>query len=332
VDNFSSLSASTELRAGIESDIFDINWGTVDSARVSEDGAGGVLFVKRKGGAMVCVKGSMSSLTEVYATQMALMVNISVPRVRVLTSSMTEMNEFLRNAKKMNQRCGRSSRIFQKTHLLIMEYVSGRPPWGWKRVEMDSLLSPVTDEGKSRLRELGRLMALDVTCNNQDRFPLIWNNNGNIDNVLLQSDDGGLVVGIDNQAVFLKPEYDTYAKYMKKVKDLVAWLVNSPKEEFPGMAKVRDQYELFTKYRIPQEGGIQMQIGVMEGILRFAALESEDFSSLCDKLCSWDTVLEKQKDTVRVAFLNDVVTIYKDNSEKLLDSLDLFENTKPYIN
>lgn len=43
---------------------------------------------------------------------------------------------------------------------------------------IQTLLNPKTDQGVMRLRELGRLMSLDVIVNNFDRFPLIWNNDG----------------------------------------------------------------------------------------------------------------------------------------------------------
>ena len=52
-------------------------------------------------------------------------------------------------------------------------------------------------------------------------------------------EEDGLVVGIDNQAVFLNDKFDTYEKYMEKVRGLVGFLASTPTEEFAGMTKVR---------------------------------------------------------------------------------------------
>ena len=90
-------------------------------------------------------------------------------------------------------------------------------------------------------------MALDVTVNNLDRFPLIWNNSGNIANVLfqLEKESEGLVVGIDNECVCIKKKFDQFGKYLEKVKRLVHHLINTPKEEFSGMTTVRFSKILF---------------------------------------------------------------------------------------
>ena len=50
-----------------------------------------------------------------------------------------------------------------------------------------------------RLRELARLCLLDVVINNLDRLPVLWDNAGNLNNLMLGPDG---LVGID-QAVAL---------------------------------------------------------------------------------------------------------------------------------
>jgi hypothetical protein len=83
-------------------------------------------------------------------------------------------------------------------------------------------------------------MSLDVVTNNFDRFPLIWHNNGNIGNVIIQSQaTDGRIVGIDNNCICIKKEYDTYTRYIQKVTELVDHLVKSPLTEFEGMSRVR---------------------------------------------------------------------------------------------
>ena len=77
VENFSSLTASAEIMEGqVESDIFDTDWKTMKSCRISDEGSGGVMFVTRKNESIVCVKGGIGVLAEVFTTQLALRANI----------------------------------------------------------------------------------------------------------------------------------------------------------------------------------------------------------------------------------------------------------------
>jgi hypothetical protein len=43
-------------------------------------------------------------------------------------------------------------------------------------------------EGRDRLIRLGIILAADVFINNIDRYPLLWNNNGNSDNLVVKFD------------------------------------------------------------------------------------------------------------------------------------------------
>lgn len=51
-------------------------------------------------------------------------------------------------------------------------------------------------ECNKRLREVGKLVALDILCNNWDRIPLLWPNEGNVHNIFFDPREG--VFGIDN--------------------------------------------------------------------------------------------------------------------------------------
>jgi hypothetical protein len=46
------------------------------NAKISEEGSGGVCFVKRNDGGIVCLKGAMGIFPEVFTTQLALKMNI----------------------------------------------------------------------------------------------------------------------------------------------------------------------------------------------------------------------------------------------------------------
>lgn len=92
-----------------------------------------------------------------------------------------------------------SLRIPRRPVVLVMEFVEGttlerlKPDLAEKYFSVKSPLSgPI-------LRQVGRIMALDVVCNNWDRIPLIHDNSGNFGNIMLQTHvEEGFLVAIDN--------------------------------------------------------------------------------------------------------------------------------------
>lgn len=75
--------------------------------------------------------------------------------------------------------------------------------------------------GAKVLKEIGRLVALDVITNNSDRLPLVWPNQGNISNVMF-AERGPTVISIDAKIIPIdsdkrKDLYDVYAKRVCEV-------------------------------------------------------------------------------------------------------------------
>lgn len=80
------------------------------------------------------------------------------------------------------------------THVLLKGFLPGSTlgDLGLERaVEIfGSGQGSLSDNGRRRLREIGRILSLDVLCNNGDRFPLIWDNRGNPGNVMMARGPG----------------------------------------------------------------------------------------------------------------------------------------------
>jgi hypothetical protein len=74
-----------------------------------------------------------------------------------------------------------------------------------------------------------------------------------------------------------------------------------------------------------------MQVGVLEGMVRFSCLSHEDLDFLRKKLISWDPVLENEQNSVDISFLDNIIQIFRERREELLASLEHFENIKPYL-
>lgn len=147
------------------------------------------------------------------------------------------------------------------THVLLKEYLPG--------TNLDSLGATRAAEvfsNATRLREVGRILALDVLCNNGDRFPLIWDNRGNPGNVMI-SKDGEVAASIDSQiqpisAANHRVQYDIY---LTRVSELSRSLqVSGESRELPDFKRVREKLLEFTGYDVGETGSIEMQKGFLE--------------------------------------------------------------------
>jgi hypothetical protein len=64
--------------------------------------------------------------------------------------------------------------------LLLLSRSSGEIA-GERAAEIFGTPGAPSSGGLTRLEEFGRVLLSDVLCNNGDRFPLIWDNRGNLE-------------------------------------------------------------------------------------------------------------------------------------------------------
>ena len=62
--------------------------------------------------------------------------------------------------------------------VVVMEYIDGKDLETIDFEQCSSIFSTADGQPNERLRALGRLLALDIVCNNWDRLPLLWDNSG----------------------------------------------------------------------------------------------------------------------------------------------------------
>lgn len=77
---------------------------------------------------------------------------------------------------------------------------------------------------------------------------MIWDNEGNLANLIFQEGDEGLVFGIDQGVTCLHPVVRKVGleNYLQRVKELIRCIVNNPDKECPQVKKVRDLILAFT--------------------------------------------------------------------------------------
>jgi len=166
-------------------------------------------------------------------------------------------------------------------------------------------------EGKKRLYDIGQLISIDVICNNWDRVPIIWPNNGNFENILIETIDTstpGKIVGVDfgltciKQVIYNQNNLQ-YTQYLEKLQILIDELnqlspspissrdsspSSSPITLYPLMAdspssplnKVKESFLLYCGYELTKVDMIYLEMGILNIFLRFCKLSLCHLQSL----------------------------------------------------
>jgi len=184
----------------------DTDWKNAVGFQASEVGSEGIKFVGWEDNSVVVIKGSSSVMADYYAYRISEECRNSFSKLfpgmrlcfyklhaewKSINSSILHLNT-LKTPSEQRQ-IGRFETLPIYT---VMEYVP----------VVQKSFQEITPEN---WREIGNIMAFDVFINNWDRLPLIWDHQGNIDNIMFSKD--GSVKGIDQSVTGIyeaqKPEY-----------------------------------------------------------------------------------------------------------------------------
>jgi Actin-fragmin kinase, catalytic len=128
---------------------------------------------------------------EVFVSRLAEYLGVRCPRMRVVeyvNAEWTAMKQALFSlAGSLPNGTTEQMKVrkeMDRAFVIVMELAEGRPLCALGP-HLGSLLCVHTHTGRERLRAIGRVCALDVLCNNWDRLPLIWSNDGNLDNIFV---------------------------------------------------------------------------------------------------------------------------------------------------
>ena len=311
---------------------------TVDTCSVSEDGSGGVVFVKFKGNEYppVVVKGTSTVVQEIFAFELAFLLDIKAPRYYIVNFTQREFRQIQHNlANKVGVRAGKITKELNRPFLIIMERVPAMDIFRIVRTNgPDKVAETVADymSNEHVLVEIGRIMILDVLLNNFDRFPLIWDNAGNLENVLFSDTPEGNVYAID-QAIYpvSKLLQQNYDKYIGKVKTLVDdiiaedWKVTADSP----IAKVRDSIKQWTNFDLTDTHMQFIRRGILQAICDvIAKLDPASVQKLKDKIAcigkiDWQNVFHDGLKAVQLEFVQDIVQIFHNNSEAVHKALKI---------
>ena len=230
-----------------------LDWSSIINIGKSVEGTEGVFFVKFPKNFVVVVKASSTLGAELYGAVLAKRIGVAAPGMRIINRQSREGTDVLNN---MIMKEPRVKDYLSQPLFILMEYVKGvvlgdvildsgnirNESADRNKFVLDKFGDPprsLHDVGRNNLLQFGRMIGLDFITNNFDRFPVVWNNNGNPGNVMFygnMEEDGvaeevaNRIVAIDNMTSCIsrskfKAEYDAYAD---KTSTVLAALFQDP--------------------------------------------------------------------------------------------------------
>ncbi|EGR29772.1 hypothetical protein IMG5_148530 [Ichthyophthirius multifiliis] len=165
------------------------NWEEIRAVAISQSGTQGVIFVESDEGAIV-VKGSSDMAIDFFLYKLARVMNVNVPTLRIVRYYDQEFDLILHNLQRAtfcDEVLGRrvSSRL-DMPFLQVMEYIPGISVEQMGPHRAALIFDHITPESRDRLIRLGMILAFDTLINNSDRYPLIWDGDGNAANIIVK--------------------------------------------------------------------------------------------------------------------------------------------------
>eukprot|EP01129_Flabellula_baltica_P003416 TRINITY_DN13180_c0_g1_i2.p1 TRINITY_DN13180_c0_g1~~TRINITY_DN13180_c0_g1_i2.p1 ORF type:complete len:299 (+),score=62.39 TRINITY_DN13180_c0_g1_i2:143-1039(+) len=296
------------------------------SYKRSQTGSLGVYFVETASG-IVVLKGARGEIQEmIFSTFLAYLFGIFCPRFRIVRVTSEENQEmFGEEASEILRGCqgvdasGGLRHLFSNQFIVVQEFIKGKTLSEFEYVEMMDLFGSEIElnlNAERRLKDLGVVLVYDVLVNNTDRLPLIWDNQGNSGNLMLD-DVTGQVITLDNTMATIDPERypDKCEMYLNRVRHLLESL--SEREGLiPEFEHVGRKLLEFTQFNFQEAGVSIIQDSFKETIrnIRDLNLDENTFKEWKDLINSLEISEDNQ---INVDFLMRVINIFVEFSDKL---------------
>jgi len=203
-------------------DLQAIEWETMKGCQWVAGGLGsfGVLLIDLPSGVVVVKCAGSNWMSEYLGNAVVRGASIPCPALRPLDRESTEGQCFweqVTHAPFTNpEDAQRLSKYSQYSVFYVIEYVPSAQSLILSGEQSHSLLTP-----HQLLPQLARVMSVDVLMNNYDRIPLIWNNEGNPSNLLVQglTSSSPRIVCIDQMVTPISDAY--YLPYEQSVQRMI---------------------------------------------------------------------------------------------------------------
>eukprot|EP00479_Gromia_sphaerica_P007627 TRINITY_DN260_c0_g1_i1.p1 TRINITY_DN260_c0_g1~~TRINITY_DN260_c0_g1_i1.p1 ORF type:complete len:362 (-),score=67.14 TRINITY_DN260_c0_g1_i1:80-1165(-) len=247
-------------------DLDVVDWNKVVGVHWAAGGPGnaGVSLVETENGMLVLKQGSNNATSQYFAQLLGRKLGLELPKTVVLSTK--ELNDIIAILNESNWSNTQDQLIrLHKLRLfspcVMMEFLPG--------IALDKIpgdqLSEIFKKFPDIPRQIGGILAFDVIVNNWDRLPLIWSNEGNLGNLIINLETG-IVHGIDQQLTGINNEEQTN-RYLERVK---AVMLETESKDSVGehFLNIQKCFEDSASYLLTTEELLSMQSGVHERFTR----------------------------------------------------------------
>lgn len=244
----------------------------------------------------------------------------------------------------------RLEKQMNRPFFLIMEYLPKARSFMMPADEMQALFDPSTPVGTRNLRDIGLVLCLDIVTNNSDRLPLIWNNEGQLENLIISQ--AGQIVAIDNSCCSPAPLSPQRTAYFARVVALRDALLDCKTERAcEQVGRVRSclknygmPAELIAELGVPsgfdigERGCIEIAIGLLEGMARFSETLTEHVEQFVQLVHNapdgydWLDIYETGRKQCSAEFFNSIIDTFRERREDILEILNGIEGVRPSSN
>eukprot|EP00054_Salpingoeca_dolichothecata_P017723 m.107273 g.107273 ORF g.107273 m.107273 type:complete len:641 (-) comp22570_c1_seq1:682-2604(-) len=328
-------------------DLATVNWAECVSVQRSAGGmSSGVYFVSFPENRVVIVKPDADLAADILGTTLGHFLGANCPNMRLLKTNEPEGRQLYHKLcaidEKQKEKAGVAEALAMP-FLLIQSFVKGttlrdicfqsddqKKAWAEQTFGPEGKLS---EPGKRRLREIGCIMAFDILVHNHDRLPSVWDNQGNTENLMFNSEHNP--VAIDSMVSCFDPEVGkkSFDLYLSRVEDLIGKLTRNPEDPHSSITRVRD---LFLKgrgtmadegycpplcYDIGEEGVREIQAGVIGTTSRIEWLNRSVLDSLREGVMEdiQDEITDLKTygmERINVNFLTEVGDVFRRRGKK----------------
>eukprot|EP00930_Biecheleria_cincta_P095121 TRINITY_DN87144_c0_g1_i1.p1 TRINITY_DN87144_c0_g1~~TRINITY_DN87144_c0_g1_i1.p1 ORF type:complete len:449 (+),score=63.98 TRINITY_DN87144_c0_g1_i1:114-1460(+) len=273
-----------------------LDWSSLESFVYISGGSGGVILVRFAGGEssqLCCVKPQRTdAAAELFASFLAEALGVPTARLRVLPKTEEICRALKKAVPAIEEHANQLEiKILAGTHFFgILEFVNGPIMEGIDFVE--TLQRQSHDAVEQFWQALGKLIAFDCIINNYDRLPLIWDNEGNLKNVMIDGCSVSRelrVVGIDQavRAITRKDGLDAYCARLRQLTRSVFSREGSQGLLEGPFKRINDAIHTSFMGRLSLDS-VQVRIGICNAFQDFSRrLQSGELGSILTSCQSW---------------------------------------------
>jgi hypothetical protein len=267
-----SLSASVpqELVADIAQ--IELDKVVIDELRWIGGGLGstGVFVCRSNAGTFVAKPTSARTAGEMYAATLAEKLGIRSAKMRMVgdfqlqESLITKMRWAKSKAPSEKERL----RSLRTQAMVLIEFVPGH-------ALPACAMAVLSGSHRTRIMyKMGLVILLDMVVNNFDRFPLVWTNDGNLDNIIISpGSEHPELCAIDHTLTCIR-NADGLARYLAVLDKALSEL---SADQYGGVAmkRVRESFAIFTGVELTREDCNEICDGIRGGCVTLRQLNED---------------------------------------------------------